>query len=188
MSYLVARPSLTNGSWPSWTSFSRVRGRKCLLFTHVESLFTIFEPDLRAAELRTTHHIWHPTGIRCEHGCRAGRHAELRPGNAGEFDVRRDQWACGQFVARSPRRVSPPPGRKPATCSGRSMATLRRWSPTAKRDWHSLGGVVHGSHSHERAFPVCLRRVGRQNRLPRAHERGGRRYSLAVGRPQSLAG
>jgi hypothetical protein len=28
--------------------------RKCLLLTHVESLFTIFEPDVRAAELRAT--------------------------------------------------------------------------------------------------------------------------------------
>lgn len=32
-------------------------GRKCLLLTHAESLFTIFEPDVRAAQLRATHQL-----------------------------------------------------------------------------------------------------------------------------------
>jgi hypothetical protein len=31
--------------------------RKCLLLTHAESLFTIFEPDVRATELRSTHQL-----------------------------------------------------------------------------------------------------------------------------------
>ena len=28
--------------------------RKCLLLTHVDTLFTIFEPDVRASDLRST--------------------------------------------------------------------------------------------------------------------------------------
>ena len=31
--------------------------RKCLLLTHVDSLFTIFEPDVRAPDLRSTHDL-----------------------------------------------------------------------------------------------------------------------------------
>ena len=31
--------------------------RKCLLLTHADSLFTIFEPDVRAPDLRSTHDL-----------------------------------------------------------------------------------------------------------------------------------
>jgi hypothetical protein len=31
-----------------------IDGRKCLLLTHTDTLFTIFEPDIRAAGLRDT--------------------------------------------------------------------------------------------------------------------------------------
>jgi hypothetical protein len=31
--------------------------RKCLLLTHADTLFTIFEPDVRAPELRSTHDL-----------------------------------------------------------------------------------------------------------------------------------
>ena len=34
-----------------------IDGRKCLLLTHAESLFTIFEPDVRAAQLRATQQL-----------------------------------------------------------------------------------------------------------------------------------
>ncbi len=31
--------------------------RKCLLLTHADTLLTIFEPDVRASELRSTHDL-----------------------------------------------------------------------------------------------------------------------------------
>ena len=32
-------------------------GRKCLLLTHAATLFSVFEPDVRAADLRATHRL-----------------------------------------------------------------------------------------------------------------------------------
>ncbi len=51
---LVA-PDPDDGDW--YANLLVFERRKCLLLTHAGSLFTIFEPDLRVADLRATHDL-----------------------------------------------------------------------------------------------------------------------------------
>lgn len=51
----LASPDPDPEDW--YANLSVFDGRKCLLLTHAESLFTIFEPDVRAARLRATHQL-----------------------------------------------------------------------------------------------------------------------------------
>jgi hypothetical protein len=60
-----------------------IDGRKCLLLTHAGTLFTIFEPDVRAAELRDTRRL--VTGLIGRELAREG----LEPGTFGALDAAR---------------------------------------------------------------------------------------------------
>lgn len=55
----VIRPeqlATTNPDGSDWyTNLLSFDRRKCLLLTHTDTLFTIFEPEVRASDLRSTH-------------------------------------------------------------------------------------------------------------------------------------
>jgi hypothetical protein len=57
----VIRPEQLAGPDPDpqdwYANLLVLNGRKCLLLARAESLFTIFEPDVRAAQLRATHQL-----------------------------------------------------------------------------------------------------------------------------------
>ena len=48
-------PALDSEDW--YANLLWIDGRKCLLLTHAATLFSVFEPDVRAADLRATHRL-----------------------------------------------------------------------------------------------------------------------------------
>lgn len=67
--------------------------RKCLLLTHVDTLFTIFEPDVRASDLRSTHDL--VTGL-------IGRELLAEGLPVGTFgDLRTEQLSLAKTADRS---------------------------------------------------------------------------------------
>jgi hypothetical protein len=53
----VARPGPPPDSEDWYANLLWFDGRKCLLLTHAATLFSVFEPDVRAADLRVIHRL-----------------------------------------------------------------------------------------------------------------------------------
>ena len=76
--------------------------RKCLLLTHADTLFTIFEPDVRAPDLRSTHDLVAPILFTLGNRDLLGAPSEGMCGSRHTSEQERHQqpMACGEEGAR----------------------------------------------------------------------------------------